>query len=82
MKFSKYFLWNPQTGQNFLRTRFTGSRSLSSSAEDCTGFYDCIPVNGEWEIVPGHRPDGLVFDPVIKACNFPDVVDLAVCKLA
>jgi len=49
--------------------------------EDCTGYYDCISVNGEWEIVPEHCGDGLVFDPVIQACNWPSAVDLTVCKL-
>jgi len=55
---------------------------LVSDPEDCAGFYDCIPVNGEWQIVPGHCPDGLVFDPVIQACNFPNLVDLSVCRLS
>jgi len=54
---------------------------LVADPEDCAGFYDCISVNGEWEIVPGHCGDGLVFDPVIQGCNWPWDVDLTVCKL-
>jgi len=49
--------------------------------EDCTSYYDCISVDGEWVIVPEHCGDGLVFDPVIQACNWPSAVDLTVCKL-
>ena len=47
---------------------------LDPESEDCTGYYNCIPGEDGWVVFPGHCEDGLVFDPSIQACNWPDLV--------
>ena len=46
VNFSKYFLWDLEIGKHFLRTRFAGSRSLSSSAPPTPP--TCPTINYFW----------------------------------
>ncbi|XP_076657145.1 chitinase-3-like protein 1 [Halictus rubicundus] len=42
--------------------------------KDCSIFYYCQNVNGQWNPIQFHCPDGLAFDPSILACNYRDQV--------
>ena len=39
--------------------------------DDCSKYYQCTPSGP----VPQQCSDGLLFDPTINVCNWPDLVD-------
>lgn len=41
---------------------------------DCGKFYNCVAVDGHFEVSEFHCPEGLVFDPAISSCNYPHLV--------
>ncbi|KAL2743966.1 chitinase-3-like protein 1 isoform X1 [Vespula maculifrons] len=42
--------------------------------KDCSKFYHCRLVDGHYLVSKFQCPDGLVFDPAILNCNYPDKV--------
>lgn len=42
--------------------------------KDCSKFYFCQNVNGQYQVTPFHCAAGLVFDPKTTSCNYKDLV--------
>ncbi|XP_043485682.1 chitotriosidase-1 [Polistes fuscatus] len=40
----------------------------------CSKFYQCILVNGHFQVIEFNCPDGLVFNPKILGCDYPSSV--------